>query len=560
MRSFAQPETAFGWRRAAAWIGRQLAPGRVIAAAERRADEAEATLKAVLEAIPEGVVLLDEAGRYRHWNATYAEIYHRSADLFAVGERLIDVLRVGVARGDYPDATGREEDWLRDREAQIFEAQARYEQRVSDGRWLMIEDRRLPDGGMLGLRVDITEMKRQALALAAAAEAAEAANRAKSEFLANISHEIRTPLHGILGLAQVLARDEDLDEAQRTRVGLIRRSGEALLALLNDLLDLAKIEAGKLSLQETEFRPAAVAEAACAPFEALAQDKGLTLDLDLGVLQDARWTGDPLRLQQVLANLASNAIKFTERGRVSVRARFEGRTTAVFEVADTGIGIPAHRLAEMFEKFAQGESAGDRRFGGTGLGLALSRQLAELMGGVLDAESALGEGSVFTLRMPVRLADPEGRGEDAQQAGPVAPMGVRILAAEDNAINQLILRALLEPLGAELVMVGDGAEAIETFRANRFDLILMDIQMPGTDGLAATRAIRRAEAAEARARTPIVALSANVMAHQTSEYRAAGMDAVVGKPYEAETLWAVIASLLTEPSEAEPLAAGPAGR
>jgi signal transduction histidine kinase/ActR/RegA family two-component response regulator len=551
MRSAGKTEAGRGWRRGAARLLRRASPWRAAAEAERRADRAEALLTAVLEAIPEGVVLLDGQGRYRQWNATYAKIYHRSADLFAVGERLIDVLRVGVARGDYPDAVGREEAWLRDREAQILQAQARYEQRVSDGRWLMIEDRRLPDGGLLGLRVDITEMKEQAFALAAAAEAAEAANRAKSEFLANISHEIRTPLHGILGMAQVLARDEGLNEAQQTRVGLIRRSGVALLELLNDLLDLAKIEAGKLSLQEVEFRPAAVAEAACAPFEALAQDKGLTLELDFDALQGVVWLGDPLRLQQVLANLVSNAIKFTARGRVRAEAGLDGPGVAVFHVRDTGIGIPSERLAEMFEKFAQAESAKDRRFGGTGLGLALSRQLAELMGGELSATSAPGQGSTFTLRMPVRAAD-GGSGEARDLEDAPEALAARVLAAEDNAINQMILRALLEPLGVELVMANDGAEAIEAFRGGGFDLVLMDIQMPGTDGLAATREIRRLEAAEGRGRVPIIALSANVMAHQTAEYEEAGMNDVVGKPYEAETLWRAIARQLQD--EATPRA------
>jgi signal transduction histidine kinase len=530
----------------AARIAALIAPWRAASAAELRAALAEARLSAVVQAIPEGMVLLDAEGRYCLWNRAYADIYHRSADLFAVGEKLIDVLRVGVARGDYPEAVGREDEWLRIREQQIMRAEARYEQRLSDGRWLLIEDRRLPDGGILGLRIDITEVKEQALAMAAAAEAAEAANRAKSEFLANVSHEIRTPLHGILGMTQVLARDEALGEAQRARVALIRQSGQALAELLNDLLDLAKIEAGKLTLQEAEFRPAAVAEAVCAPFESLADEKGLELELDFAALEGAVWLGDALRLQQVIANLVSNAIKFTAEGKVSVSAMLLGEAEAEFRVADTGIGIPPDRLAEVFEKFAQVESARDRRFGGTGLGLAVSRQLAELMGGALEAESAPGAGSVFRLRLPVRPASPPSAAPQAGAAAAAATPGARILAAEDNATNQIILRALLEPMGAELTVVGDGGQAVEAFRAGGFDLILMDIQMPGVDGIAATGAIRRIEAEERRPRTPIVALSANVMAHQIAEYRAAGVDAVVGKPFDAETLWSVIAGLSTD--------------
>jgi signal transduction histidine kinase len=531
------------WLRAArAALQRGGEQGRALAAAEARARLAEARLKEVLDARPEGVVLLDPEGRYVLWNAAYAEIYHRSADLFAVGRRLVDVLRVGVKRGDYPDAAGREAEWLTERERQLTETGARHEQRLADGRWLLIEDRRTADGGMLGLRVDVTEMKEQTLALAHAVEAAEAANRAKSEFLANVSHEIRTPLHGILGMAQVLARDEQLTAEQHARVGLIRQSGDALLELLNDLLDLAKIEAGKLALQHEPFRPASVVEAACAPFEPLAVDKGLKLELDLAALEDARWIGDALRLQQVLANLVSNAVKFTAEGGVSVSAERLASGEMEFRVADTGIGIPPERLDEVFEKFAQVESATDRRFGGTGLGLAVSRQLAELMGGSLGAESAPGVGSVFRLRLPVTPAAPAEAEEAPTSPDAAGPLSLRILAAEDNTTNQLILRALLEPLGARLTLVGDGRQAVDAYRTGGFDLVLMDIQMPVTDGVAAAREIRGLEAREARARTPIIALSANVMAHQQAEYRAAGMDAVVGKPFEAEALWAAVAA------------------
>ena len=515
---------------------------RAAAEAQARAKLAEARLRAVLLAIPEGVVILDPEGRYRLWNKAYADIYHRSADLFAVGEKLIDVLREGVARGDYPEAIGRETEWLIEREEQLMRTQSRYEQRLSDGRWLLVEDRPLPDGGILGLRVDVTEMKEQALALAAAAEAAHAASRAKSEFLANVSHEIRTPLHGILGMAQVLAREEGLDELQRSRVAVIRQSGQALLELLNDLLDLAKIEAGKLTLQEVAYEPATVVQAACAPFVALAEDKGLTLELDLAALEGAAWLGDPLRLQQVVANLVSNAIKFTAEGGVSVTARLvEG--AAELCVADTGIGIPAGRLAEVFEKFAQVESAKDRRFGGTGLGLAVSRELAELLGGMLSAESTPGEGSVFTLRLPVSDAQRPAV-EQPSESYDAPGEGVRILAAEDNPTNQLILRAILEPLGVEVTIAADGREAVDAFRTRPFDLILMDVQMPVTDGIRATEVIRRMEAEEGRAGIPIIALSANVMAHQTAEYLAVGMNAVVGKPFEAEALYAAIAEQL----------------
>ena len=543
------------WSAGLSALRRRLGRGgvqRELAAANARAERAEARLGAVLDALPEGVVLLDDGGRYVLWNRPYAEMYHRSADLFEAGKRLIDVLRVGVQRGDYPEAIGREAEWLAERERQLLETGARHEQLLADGRWLLIEDRRTADGGMLGLRVDITDMKRQTFELAEAVEAAEAAHRAKSEFLANVSHEIRTPLHGIMGMTQVLTRDETLSGEQRARLGLIRQSGQQLSELLNDLLDLAKIEAGKLTLHSEDFRPLPIAEAACGPFESLAADKGVALELRLEALAGETWIGDPLRLQQVLANLVSNAVKFTACGRIVVTAeRADGGVE--FRVADTGIGIAPDRLAEVFEKFAQIESAKDRRFGGTGLGLALSRELAELMGGALEAESALGVGSVFRLRLPVTAAEPQTAPEIAESPAAVEPLGVRILAAEDNATNQVILRALLEPLGVRLTLVGDGGDAIDAFRVERFDLVLMDIQMPGTDGVTAAREIRKLEAREGRVRTPIIALSANVMAHQVAEYRAAGMDKVVGKPFEAEALWSAVAelALMDDGAEAE---------
>lgn len=515
-----------------------------LSALRARAELAEARLKAVMDAIPEGVVLLDAEGRYSLWNTRYAEIYHRSADLFAPGKRFMDVLRVGVARGDYPEATGREAVWLAERERKLLEARARHEQQIADGRWLMIEDRPSPDGGIVGLRIDITEMKEQALVLERAVAEAQAANKAKSEFLANVSHEIRTPLHGVLGMAQVLARDPELSDDQRTRVAVIRRSGEALLELLNDLLDLAKIEAGKLAIKAEPMRAAEVVEAACAPFESLAAEKGLDFHIDPSPIREARWVGDALRMQQVLSNLVSNAIKFTTRGGVSVTAEL-ANGEAAFHVRDTGIGIPTARLDEIFEKFAQLESASDRRFGGTGLGLAVSRQLAELMGGTLAAESRPGEGSVFTLRLPVIPANSEDGGLLQPPPALVStPAFLRVLAAEDNETNQAILRALLAPVGVELTLVGNGREALEAFQAGGFDVVLMDIQMPLVDGVSAAREIRALEADEARARTPIIALSANVMEHQAVEYRLAGMDAVVGKPFDAQELISAIARIL----------------
>jgi signal transduction histidine kinase len=519
------------------WLARVFpVRGRALEDALARAEAAEARLRSVVDAMPEGVVLLDNEGRYVLWNRRYSEIYHRSADLFAPGVRLIDALRVGVARGDYPEAIGCEDHWLGQRAAQLLEPRDRHEQQLSDGSWLMIEDRVTPDGGLLGLRVDITRMKQQAQALEMAVEAAEAASRAKSEFVANISHEIRTPLHGILGLAQVLERSSLSDE-QRHKTALIRSSGDVLLALLNDLLDLAKIEAGRMELEAVNFSLAGIVEAACAPLSELASQKGVALEIELGEASLDR-CGDPVRVQQVITNLVSNAVKFTEAGRVTVSAQASGAAVTLV-VADTGIGIPADRVDELFQKFVQVEASTTRRFGGSGLGLAISRQLVELMGGSIAVTSAPEVGSTFVVRLPLKAAPPAVVLSDTAPAG-ISGRRLRILAAEDNPTNRLILHSLLEPIGVDLTLVANGQEAVESFVEARFDLVLMDIQMPLMDGVAAAREIRKWERANSVPPTPIVALSANAMEHQVAEYQAAGMDDTLSKPFTAEGLCAAI--------------------
>ena len=525
------------------WLAR-LFPrrGPALVEALARAETAEARLRTVVDAMPEGVVLLDHEGRYVLWNQRYSEIYHRSADLFAPGVRLIDALRVGVARGDYPEAVGCEDHWLGQRAAQLLEPRDRHEQQLSDGAWLMIEDRVTPDGGLLGLRVDITRMKQQAQALEKAAEAAEAASRAKSEFVANISHEIRTPLHGILGLAQVLEQSALSDE-QRHRMALIRSSGDVLLALLNDLLDLAKIEAGRMELETIDFSLARIVKAACAPLSELASQKGVALEIELGEAALDR-CGDPVRVQQVITNLVSNAVKFTEAGRVTVRAEAsEAEVTLV--VADTGIGIPRDRVDELFQKFVQVEASTTRRFGGSGLGLAISRQLVELMGGSIAVTSAPQVGSTFVVRLPLMTAVCAVAPRETAPAG-IGAKRPRILAAEDNPTNRLILQALLEPLEIDLTLVENGQEAVAAFASARFDLVLMDIQMPLMDGVAAATAMRNWEQANAIPATPIVALSANAMAHQVAAYQAAGMDDTLSKPFTAAGLYGAIQRQLAD--------------
>ena len=394
---------------------------------------------------------------------------------------------------------------------------------------------------------------REARARARAGEAAaEGANAAKSAFLATMSHEIRTPLNGVLGMAQAMAAD-DLADVQRDRLEVIHQSGEALLAILNDILDLSKIEAGKLDLEEIEFDLGEVARGAHSAFTALANKKGLSFALDIEAARGV-YRGDPTRLRQILYNLISNGLKFTETGEIRVTAgQDDGELT--LRVADTGVGIAPEALGRLFNAFSQADASTTRQYGGTGLGLSICRRLAELMGGTVSVESELGRGSCFTVRLPLPRVGEERAATalPAPATPPVASLAVRVLAAEDNSVNQLVLKTLLHQIGVEPVVVGDGQAAVDAWAGGRWDVILMDVQMPVMDGPTAVRQIREREALSGRARTPILALTANAMPHQIAEYLAAGMDGHVAKPIEAARLFEALQTAID--SEEAPAAA-----
>jgi signal transduction histidine kinase len=407
----------------------------------------------------------------------------------------------------------------------------------------------------VGVMRNIDAEKRSEMALAKARDDAEAANRAKSLFLATMSHEIRTPLNGVLGMAQAMAMD-DLTPVQRERLGVVHASGEALLAILNDVLDLAKIEAGKLEIEDIEFDLEEIARGAHQAFTAQANAKGLSFGLDIDGAQGL-YRGDPTRLRQILYNLVSNALKFTDRGEIQVTARWQDERLVV-SVADTGVGIPEDRLQALFGRFDQADASTTRRFGGTGLGLASCRELAEMMGGSIDVESTLGFGSTFKVSLPLKRV---GDGRSAALPAPPAPedeayrLELKVLAAEDNTVNQLVLKTLLNQIGVDPVVVSNGLEAVRAWEDGEWDVILMDVQMPKMDGPTAARAIREQEAATGQARTPIIALTANVMSHQLAEYMAAGMDGHVAKPIEAGRLFEALATILDGEDEADEQAA-----
>ena len=374
-----------------------------------------------------------------------------------------------------------------------------------------------------------------------ARDAANAANVLKSQFLANMSHEIRTPMNGVLAMAEVMSMG-DLSVVQRERLDVIRQSGALLLAVLNDVLDLSKIEAGKLTLLVDDFD--------LESFSVMAEQKGLGMSVEVTPAARGAWRGDADRLRQIVGNLLSNAVKFTQSGAVS--AHFDATEIGlVLTVRDTGVGIPAEKMATLFEKFVQADNSATRRFGGTGLGLAICRELTQMMGGTIAVDSVEGRGSVFTVELPLP------RGEAVVEADAVAEAmdddaegGLRLLAAEDNATNQQVLAAVMGSLGIEVDIVADGKAAFEAWRDGAYDLILMDIQMPVMDGIDSARAIRASEAESGRRRTPIVALTANALSHQVQEYLAAGMDGHVAKPIEIAKLYDAISRPLTDAGQA----------
>ncbi len=383
--------------------------------------------------------------------------------------------------------------------------------------------------------------------LVEARDAAQAANVLKSQFLANMSHEIRTPLNGVLAMAEIMALG-DLAPNQRERVAVIRRSGEDLLAILNDILDLSKIEAGRMEIEDGEVSAEDLETNVIQTFAAAAAAKK-NLKFGIEVRPDARGArrGDPGRVQQIVNCLISNALKFTGEGQVHVVIEGHGRGGAEglrIIVKDTGIGIAPEHLPFLFQKFSQADNSNTRRFGGTGLGLTISRELARLMRGAIDVESTKGEGSTFTVTLPLARLSLVADG----QGGPDGPRALRVLAAEDIPTNQLVLRTILQAFGVELELVENGQLAVEAWRQRAFDVILMDIQMPVMDGLEATRTIRAEEQATGRARTPIIAVTANALPHHAKTYLENGLDASVGKPVEIEKLREAIERLAPAPA------------
>jgi len=511
---------------------------------ERSLEERTAYLNALVENSPVAIVVVDSETRVQMCNPAFESLFqHRREEI--VGAELNPLIAPAELLEEASQVSTQVE-----KEGQHVQITTR--RRRKDGSLVDVELHGVPLKvagklvGVYGLYLDITDRKKAEADLHKAKEAAEAANRAKSEFLANMSHEIRTPMNGVLGATE-LALDTELNPEQREYLGMAKTSAETLLSILDDILDYSKIEAGKLDLDPISFRLRECLALATKPLALRAQQKNLEFACDVHSDVPDEIIADPTRLRQVVINLVSNAIKFTDRGKVglevAVDVREGDRLQLHFAVSDTGIGIPKEKQEIIFGAFSQADGSTVRRFGGTGLGLTISLRLVKMMGGRIWVESQVGRGSRFQFTAQARAAsDPalvdcaEGADSSSCHSLPDGQRKLRILLAEDNAVNQALAARLMEKRGHAVTVVNNGREALAALEKNSFDVVLMDIQMPEMDGFEATAGIRNMERRTGK-HLPIIAMTAHSMAGDRERCLAAGMDSYVAKPIRSKELF-----------------------
>ncbi|MDR9425933.1 MAG: MHYT domain-containing protein [Marinobacter sp.] len=504
----------------------------------RRSQEYASELQTIVDAAVDGIVKISERGIILSFNNSAEGIFGYDAE--EVLGKNVKMLMPNPHRDAHDDYLKH---YLKTGERKIIGTGREVWALHKSGRQfpirLAIGESRL--GGtstFVGFITDISQRHRMETDLLRAKEEAEQATEAKSAFLANMSHEIRTPMNAIIGFTD-LALDSPLSEAQAKHLGIVKNSARSLLALLNDILDTAKLDGGHTELEERDFSLHAVCEQIVASQSLQATRKNLYLKLDYQAGDYFR--GDPLRIQQVVLNLVSNAVKFTREGGVTLQVQQPAPTKIIILVKDTGIGIPPDRIDKIFEPFTQADSSTTRRFGGTGLGTTIARQLTELMGGQITASSSPGQGSTFRVSLPLQPGEAVDDNQQAEQEIELPPMS--ILIADDMEQNLELLRALLGKRGHKVITASNGKEALAKFSEHRFDIVLMDVQMPELNGHEATKAIRQLEEQRQQAPTPVIALTASVLEEDRREALEAKMDGFAIKPINLPELSTEIARL-----------------